>query len=107
MERTTTLQRPGRGEVRGRKTVNVGRVERVLSLIGGGMLAIRGMRRRSLPGKALAVAGGYLMYRGKTGHCSLYEAMGVSTVTGREHGVRVAAGAAHPSENGGTQEVKS
>ncbi|MBZ0157316.1 MAG: SRPBCC family protein [Alphaproteobacteria bacterium] len=89
MERTTALQRQGREEIRGRKTVNVGRMERWLSLLGGGLLTLRGIRRKSLPGKALALAGSYLMYRGKTGHCNLYEAMGISTAAERKRGVRV------------------
>ncbi|MFO0753163.1 MAG: SRPBCC family protein [Thermodesulfovibrionales bacterium] len=92
MERTSVLHRPGREATRGRKTVNVGRAERWISLIGGGILALRGMRRKSLPGKALALAGGYLMYRGKTGHCNLYEAMGISTAAEREHGVHIEKG---------------
>jgi uncharacterized membrane protein len=36
------------------------------SVIGGSALALLGIRRRSLPGAALALAGGYLVYRGST-----------------------------------------
>lgn len=59
--------------------VNVGQNERVASLLGGGALAVYGITRGSVGGALLALAGGSLVYRGATGHCSLYEAMGVNT----------------------------
>ena len=66
----------------GRLSVNVGDTERLLSTIGGGALALYGLTRGSFSGIALALAGGALIYRGVTGHCNLYEAMGVNTATG-------------------------
>jgi uncharacterized membrane protein len=63
---------------------NVGSVERSLSIIGGGALAFYGLRR-SLGHLALMLGGGTLVYRGLTGHCPLYKAIGVSTVS-REGG---------------------
>src|SRR5260370_41860716 len=59
--------------------INVGEVERWLSLLGGGALALYGLQRGSLGGLALAVAGGCLAYRGLTGHCSVYGSLGLST----------------------------
>ena len=59
--------------------VNVGDFERLLSLIGGGTLALYGLRR-SLGYLALIAGGGALIYRGLTGRCAVYEACGISTV---------------------------
>lgn len=49
--------------------MNVGHTERLASLIGGGVLAVLGLRRPSIGGAALALAGGALVARGLTGHC--------------------------------------
>jgi uncharacterized membrane protein len=57
--------------------VNVGQEERLLSALGGGALALFGLGRGALP---LVVSGGYLVYRGLTGHCHLYERLGVDAV---------------------------
>lgn len=59
--------------------VNVGDLERMLSLIGGGALLLYGLRR-SLSHLMLMFGGGALMYRGLTGYCPAYQAIGVSTV---------------------------
>jgi uncharacterized membrane protein len=72
--------------------VNVGDAERWASLIGGGLLAGFGLARRSLGGLALAALGGGLMYRGLTGHCSLYHALGLNTAEPRGPASSVAAG---------------
>lgn len=57
---------------------NVSDVERIVSTVAGGALAgwslLRG-RIRPLP----LVAGASLIYRGLTGHCSLYRALGIDT----------------------------
>ncbi len=60
-------------------SANVGQNERVLSLIGGGALALYGLSRRSPAGLATALLGGYLAYRGYTGRCPVYEALGIDT----------------------------
>jgi len=71
--------------------VNVGGFERVLSVLGGGALTLYGLRR-SLTPLMLLLGGGALMYRGFTGHCPAYEAMGVHTVhQDPEHGVTLEA----------------
>ena len=59
--------------------VNVGTTERWVSAIAGGAIAVAGIRARSLSGLLLAAAGGALVYRGATGHCSAYAALGAST----------------------------
>ncbi len=63
----------------GKEQINVGEPERKASRIGGGLLALYGVTRFSMGGLALAALGGVLYYRGKTGHCPAYEAMGINT----------------------------
>jgi uncharacterized membrane protein len=59
--------------------VNISQAERIVSAIGGGILAAAGLKKRSAAGVALAVIGGDLLRRGITGHSFAYEAMGVRT----------------------------
>ena len=59
--------------------VNVGQYERWASAVGGGALAVYGLTRGTYAGVALALLGGALVYRGASGHCDLYQAMGVNT----------------------------
>ncbi len=61
-------------------TTNVGEKERMLSLIGGGALAVFGLSRKSIGGAALALLGAGLIYRGASGHCEMYKRIGVSTL---------------------------
>lgn len=61
------------------KKVNVGPNERMASSLGGAVLAGAGVGQGGLMGLALAVLGASLIYRGQTGHCSLYSATGVNT----------------------------
>ena len=62
------------------RPVNVGDLERWLSLLGGGILALY-LLRRSL-GTALLLGGaGALLYRGLTGHSVLYQTMAISTAS--------------------------
>src|ERR1041384_6630130 len=65
--------------IRSRTDINIGELERWASLAGGVLLTILGLTRRSLSGLVLAGAGGALIYRGLTGHCQLYAALGKST----------------------------
>ena len=70
---------------------NVNDLERGLSLIGGTALMLYGLRR-SLGNMALMLGGGALIYRGLTGYCAAYQALGVNTAqhnTG--HGVALRA----------------
>jgi uncharacterized membrane protein len=60
-ENQLTLERP----------VNVGKTERVLSAMAGAFIIARILRKRKLDAMLVA-AGGYLLYRGLSGHCSLY-----------------------------------
>ena len=51
------------------RMINVGHTERLVSLVGGGVLAVRGLRRPAVAGAAMALAGGALVARGLTGYC--------------------------------------
>jgi uncharacterized membrane protein len=59
--------------------LNVGEYERWASVLGGGALAFCGLTRGSWTGLALAALGGSLVYRGVTGRCPCYAALGLST----------------------------
>jgi len=63
---------------RSKPWVNVGTVERVLTLAAGGALAAYGLKRRDPQGGLAAVAGAVLLYRGGTGHCDVYQALGIN-----------------------------
>jgi uncharacterized membrane protein len=65
---------------RAHRPVNVGDVERYLSMLGGGLLALCTMRR-SLSTVVLLGGAAALLYRGWTGHCALYQTMGLSSVS--------------------------
>jgi uncharacterized membrane protein len=65
-----------------RNRENVGRDERWLSVLGGGLLTLFGLSRRSMGGTLLALGGGYLLYRGATGRCRLYDALGLDSAAG-------------------------
>jgi hypothetical protein len=58
--------------------VNVDANERLLSLIGGGLLALYGLLRLSWVPFVMLLSGAYLLYRGLKGHCYLYEALGIN-----------------------------
>jgi uncharacterized membrane protein len=81
--RTTLQPQPRRPADRTRQAdrpVNVSDLERWLSLLGGGLLALATVRR-SLGTVVLLGAAGALLYRGWTGHCALYQTMDLSTAS--------------------------
>ena len=57
--------------------INIGSTERAVSTATGMVLAVAGLSRRSLPGVAVALLGGGLIYRGASGHCDILEALGI------------------------------
>jgi len=61
---------------RAERTRNVGEIERVISTIGGGAVLVFGVSRM-IPGLLLGAVGGFLAYRGITGHCPAYERLGI------------------------------
>lgn len=67
-----------------RRRRNVGTAGRASSIVLGGALLGYGLRNRDAAAGAVAsLAGGYLLYRGATGHCHGFGALGVDT-SGRE-----------------------
>ncbi len=58
---------------------NVSEPERWISVIAGSAIAAYGLKMRSIPGLVLAGVGGALVWRGASGHCMVYESMGIST----------------------------
>jgi len=72
---------------------NVSDTERVVSLAAGGLLAGLGMTTSGLPRILLTVAGGALAFRGISGWCGMYSALGMNTACG--HGPNTAVKAGH------------
>ena len=81
---------------------NVHQMERLASIIAGSAMGIYGLREtlkhHSIPGAGLVLGGAALIRRGVTGHCDLYNAVGVNTAEspqtgnatiGYQQGVRV------------------
>ena len=62
---------------------NVGEVERWISLMAGGAMTVYGLSRQSLGGLGLALVGGSFVYRGATGYCGAYQALGIDTSQSR------------------------
>ncbi len=74
-------------------TVNVGKTERWASVLGGVALAALALRsrRRNKGGMGLAALSGLpLLWRGATGHCPVYQKMGIDRVNGLAAGTSLA-----------------
>ncbi|MBS1797640.1 MAG: SRPBCC family protein [Acidobacteria bacterium] len=56
---------------------NISQVERIVSGIAGGGLVAYGLKRRDTAGVLLAALGGLLGLRSATGHCQVYDALGI------------------------------
>ncbi len=81
-ERIRALGRPNTTEMwpdirQNNGKTNLNELERRASLIGGGVLSLYGLVRRS----PIGLLGGYLVYRGATGECPVYEKLGINTAT--------------------------
>lgn len=73
---TGEIPRTGGAAVDG---VNISEPERWASFLLGGMLALFGIGRRSVGGALVAASGASLLVRGVTGHCAVYENLGLDT----------------------------
>src|SRR5262249_25378028 len=62
-----------------RPRINVGEIERLASLAGGAGVLLAGIIRGRLSGIGMALAGAGLGFRGATGPCAPYEAIGIHT----------------------------
>lgn len=72
--------------------INLSRIERWGSVVGGTALALYGLKHRSLGGIVVSLLGAGLAYRGVSGHCPLYSALDISTATedtGAQRGIHV------------------
>lgn len=76
-----------------KRTINVGRVERNASMVSGAVLAMSGIsklkQKKVLPGLAMVAAASMFLYRGKTGHCDMYQAIGVDTAGSEDTGLTI------------------
>ena len=66
---------------------NVNGPERVASTIAGGALLTFGIKQGGIGGTLLSILGGGMLLRGATGHCHVYDAVGIDT-TGIPEGTR-------------------
>ena len=65
--------------------VNVGRVERGISLMTGMALLAYTLSRRPKLGLPLGLDAGYMIYRGATGHCVFYQMLGINRAEANGH----------------------
>lgn len=76
----TSMSQQWRGAACSRHAeANVGSSERVFSTAFGGVLVASGLLRGRLRGLLLTAAGASLLYRGLTGHCAVYQQLGINT----------------------------
>ena len=76
-----SMAEPRAGDKEAART-NLGKNERILSVVGGGALALLGLRRRGVQGAILGLAGSTLVHRGVTGYCQVYGALGIDCSDG-------------------------
>ncbi|HKI02407.1 MAG TPA: DUF2892 domain-containing protein [Thermoanaerobaculia bacterium] len=65
------------GSLASRNNTNVGKIERWASVLGGAALAAYALKRRNKGALGLAAIGAPLLWRGATGHCAVYQKMGI------------------------------
>src|SRR3954453_23817211 len=58
---------------------NVNSTEHIVSGAAGGALLSYGLKSGGVGGTLLSVLGGAMLFRGATGHCHMYDAMGIRT----------------------------
>ncbi len=68
---------------------NVAALERVVSIATGAFLVTQTIRRPSWRSAAGGLLGADLIYRGATGHCHLYSALGVNTAEKKKPGSQI------------------
>src|SRR5690242_15391833 len=80
-------------------------MERWLSMVAGGALAAYAFKRRQVPGGAAALAGAAVLYRGATGHCDVYHALGIDHAKGSGAGRRADMGSDTRDQLGGARGI--
>lgn len=79
-------------------SVNVGKTERWASVLGGAALAALALRSRNRKaGLGVALTGLPLLWRGATGHCPVYEKMGIDRTNGTSTGAGTSLASEHAS----------
>jgi uncharacterized membrane protein len=73
---------------------NISDTEKWLSIAAGTGLALYGISRRSKAGWLMTAIGGMLLQRGATGHCPIYESLGLNTAGTGDDTRRALGGAA-------------
>lgn len=63
--------------------------ERWVSVVFGSALAAFGLKKRTIGGFILSAIGGALVWRGATGHCAVYDGLGLSSVGEENEGRQV------------------
>jgi len=63
----------------GSSHINVGKGERIASVVGGALLAFYGLKKGDKAGTAMALSGGALLLRGASGYCPVNAATGRDT----------------------------
>ena len=71
------------------RDINVNKNERMASALSGGSLIALGLSKRGAWGFALAGIGGAMIYRGLSGHCDVYQALGISTERRRGRNISI------------------
>jgi len=72
---------------------NVGAAERLASMAMGGVLVTWAFRKRSPAMIAAGIVGADLIYRGASGHCRVYDALGVNTAATNTTGEQISSSA--------------
>ena len=72
---------------------NVGAAERLASMALGGLLVTWAFRKRSPATMAAGIVGADLIYRGASGHCRVYGALGVNTAAAKVSGGQISSSA--------------
>lgn len=72
-------RREGEEHASSPSNMNVGSIERGVSMVAGGILLLQGLSRGTITGLVTAAVGGALVYRGATGQCQAYQALGIDT----------------------------
>lgn len=74
----------------GSSIINIGTTERIVSVVGGGVLAALGFRNmRERNGLVMALAGGYLIMRGLTGFCAVSKLLNRNTASKKASAIEV------------------
>lgn len=71
------------GNVNIGQDVNIGQIERLVSVGVGGAMVVVGLALRSRRGLGLALSGAGLAYRGLGGRCLIYRALGIDGTVGK------------------------